>query len=322
MTARSEIDDRLHEDAYAWHCALEGDDADWDAFTLWLEADPRHRVAYDDIALTDHIVGDHRDDLRLLTAAAPVEAVRERSKVHRPWLYTSVAAFAAVAAAIGIPVLLPRAAADTVYATAPGETRHLALAGATAVDLAPGTRLIAKGGDINHLELASGEAFFAVAHDPGRTLSIKAGPYAITDIGTKFTINLAAAAVLVSVSEGNVVVAQGAASAPAKVSAGQQFAGSRDGGDAEVRLIGKESIGSWRHGRLMYQNSPLSVVAADISRYTGKTIVVDPGIGERRFSGVLVIGDGSKLLANLAEFMGVSYRMEGDYFRVSAGGAG
>ena len=55
--------DRIIEQAAAWHVASSDDAIDWDGFTAWLEADPRHRTAYDEIALTDAVVLDHRDIL-------------------------------------------------------------------------------------------------------------------------------------------------------------------------------------------------------------------------------------------------------------------
>ena len=43
----------IDEAAARWHLAQADDDMDWAAFTDWLEADPRHRDAYDAMALLD-----------------------------------------------------------------------------------------------------------------------------------------------------------------------------------------------------------------------------------------------------------------------------
>ena len=61
-----ERDSEIVERAIAWQQAIAGDDMDWAAFTAWLEADPRHRGAFDDIALIDRAVDSHRDALRTL----------------------------------------------------------------------------------------------------------------------------------------------------------------------------------------------------------------------------------------------------------------
>ena len=45
---------RIEEEAIAWVLRLrEAGADDWEAFTLWLEADPAHQAAYDEAALAD-----------------------------------------------------------------------------------------------------------------------------------------------------------------------------------------------------------------------------------------------------------------------------
>ena len=316
MTVRSDIDDRLLDEALAWHRALAHDDADWDGYTLWLEADPRHRRAFDEITLTDLTLDNRIDDLRALRSREPepvAAPVARHSVSRRRWLYGSVAA--AVAAAIAIPTLWSQQQHDTVYATARGETRQVALGDGIAVDLAPATRLIVRDGDPARMELAQGDAYFVVQHDPRRTLSIKVGDYSISDIGTTFGINLSSDAMTVAVAEGHVSVAPDEGEAT-RVSAGQQLTARHQQRSARLTAVQPGDVGSWRQGRLVYDNAPLSVVAADVARYSGKTITVDPVIGNRPFSGVLAIGDGSGLLANLSNLMAITYEEEGDHVRI------
>ncbi|WP_404710203.1 FecR family protein [Sphingomonas sp. MMS24-J13] len=307
MSARSDIDERMLDQAIAWQQALAHDDADWDGYLAWLEADPAHAQAFDEIALLDRVVDERADDLRPLIAPAPVPVRRER----RPWLYGSIAAAIAVAAAV--PVLWQQP--DTVYITTTGQTRHLALGGGTAVDLAPGTKLIALGGDPAKLRLAQGEAYFAVEHDPNRKLSIQAGDYAVSDIGTKFGVNLAQEMVSVAVSEGNLSVTPGGGT-PTRVSAGQQLMAGGADHATRVSTVAVRDVGSWRQGRLVYDNMPLTMVAADLARYSGKSVTVDRAIKDRLFSGVLTIGDGSRLFENVSDLMGVSYEADGHGVRL------
>jgi transmembrane sensor len=312
VTSQSTLEEQLLDEALAWHRALDGDDADWGGFTLWLEADPRHRQAFDEIALTDRMVEDHKDGLSTVVTAS-AEPQHTGWWQRRRLLTGSIAA--ALALVVGVPTLWP-ATADTVYATTAGETRNIALAGGTSIDLAPSSRLLVKGGDPSTLELAKGEAYFAVAHDPRRTLSIRAGRYAVTDIGTKFGINLAEDVLTIGVSEGHVSIAADRGES-ARLAAGEQIVAQNSTSSFSRSTIAVRVVGSWRLGRLVYNDAPLSIVAADITRYSGKTIVVDPSLRNKRFSGVLAIGDGSKLLANLADLMALSYRVEGDRIRVS-----
>jgi transmembrane sensor len=312
MSARSEIDERLLDEAIAWHQALEGEDADWEAYADWLTADPRHREAYDEIALLDREIDDRAGELRRFVEPVPAIEERRRRRVGKPWLYGSIAA--ALAIAIAVPTLRP-ARADLDYATGAGQTRRIALRNGASVELAPSTRLVAKAGDPGRLELARGEVYFDVAHDPSRTLSIRAGGYEVTDIGTKFAMNLASDAVTVSVAEGNVSFAQEGEGAT-RLGAGEQLIALRSAHSARKTSIAGKDVGSWRRGRLVYNNAPLGVVAADLSRYSGKTVTVDPALIDRQFSGVLVIGDGSKLFDTLSGLMAISYRTQGDAVRL------
>jgi transmembrane sensor len=302
----------LLDEALGWQRQLAGDDPDWDGFTAWLEIDPQHRHAFNEISLVERIVDERRDELQRILPAADKDTGR-RSPQWRRGVAASVAA--ALAIAIAVPTFWPRPA-DTVYATRLGETRQLALADGTKIDLAPSSQLIVDGANPNALTLQRGEAFFAVRHDPRRALSIHAGGYTITDIGTKFAINLGEGSMRTGVAEGHVAIT-GKSGAATNISAGEQLI-AMAGGAAQRSAVAVKDIGSWRNGRLVYRDAPLSMVVADIARYSAQKISVEPKLKERRFSGVLTIGDGSDLLANLARLMGLDLRQEGDHARVGS----
>lgn len=316
MSARPDVDEAVVEQAIAWHQALARDDADWDGYLAWLEADPAHRIAFDQIALLDRMVDDRAEQLRELIAVEPVSvpASVETRGTHRRWWLGGTAA-AALAGVIAVPMLTMQTP-DTIYATEAGQTRTFDLGQGETVQLAPASRLVARAGDPRRLELAAGEAYFAIAHDPNRVMNVKAAGYAVTDIGTRFAVKLAEESITVGVAEGHVSVAPEGGAAQ-KISAGQQVVG-RAGDISDARPVASADVGSWRDGRLIYENAPLRLVAADLSRYSGKKVSVDPAIREREFSGVLSIGDGSKLFENLADLMGISYRMDRDRVRLGA----
>jgi transmembrane sensor len=310
VTVLKDIEERLLDEALAWRAALESDDADWDGYTSWLEADPRHREAFDAIALTERIVDERAEDLRRLRAVDAVSVPRP-ARLRRGLMFGAVAA--AVALAVGIPTFRPRA--DTIYATGSGETRKIALGEGIAVELAPSTRLIARHANPSLLELAQGDAYFVVSHDPGRPLSIKADDYAVTDIGTTFGMSLSHQSLSVSVAEGTVSVIPQAGD-PAQVDAGQRLFVAKGAGEMRVGPIAVSDVGSWRQGRLVYDQTPLAVVVADISRYSGKTVTADPAVRSRPFSGVLAVGDGKRMVAGLADLTGLHYEVKGDSLRL------
>ncbi len=300
------------DEALAWQVELARDDADWEGYMAWLEADPRHREAFDSVALTEAMVDEHRNEVRALLEAqapdSPSANTLSPTSPYRPrrplrWVMGGGLA-AALALAVGLPMMWAPEAV-TGYAAHAGSSRTVALADGANVILSPASRILVHGRNAARIELASGEAYFAVRHDPSRTLTIEAGPYRITDIGTRFSVNLSGGTFRIAVSEGAVAVSSDKANGQVRLQAGQQLTGGADGNLA-LAPVAVADVGSWRDGRLSYNDAPLALVVADISRYSGRRIIVDSSLETRHFSGTLVIGDGSRLLPDLAAVMGLA----------------
>ena len=311
MTARPDIDGELLDQAIAWQRALERDDADWEGYAAWLEADLQHREIFNQLELVNRAVADRGGDLKRLLTPEPAAIARSS---RRGWLVGSLAA--AIAVAVVAPTVWFNAKDDVVYATRLGETRQVALQKGVTIELAPATTLVAKHGDAANLELASGEAFFTVAHDPSRTLRIAAADYTVSDIGTQFGMKVAPEQVTVGVADGHVAFGSQGGKAT-RVMAGQQIVAGRATHSIRLLPVAKQDVGSWRRGRLVYSNAPLSVVAADLSRFSGKVVSVDPSIRGRQFSGVLAIADGETVFDDLAGLTGTTYLEKGDRVRLS-----
>jgi transmembrane sensor len=224
-------------------------------------------------------------------------------------------AAAALALVITVP-LLRQANPVTTYRTDAGKSRDFALANGTNVTLSPSSAIVVTGKDATKIEVASGEAYFDVRHDPARTLTVTVNGYRVTDIGTRFIVNAGGGGFHVGVSEGAVSVLSPKSDREVRINAGQQMFG--DDGDATVAPVAPDDIGSWRSGRLSYSDAPLPLVAADIARYSGKPVIVDPSLEKSHFSGILVIGDGTGLLADLANVMAFRISAEQDGYRLSA----
>ena len=321
MTVRIDHDEQTLDQAVAWQDALARDDADWDGYLTWLDADPAHRRVFDEIALLDRAIADHADDLRAAFAEPEPfvadDTGRPNAGTARRWWMIGGAIAACLALVLAIPRLMVHE--DVVYATATSETRHVILDNGQDVDLAPSSRLIARRGDPRTLELAQGEAYFSVTHDPSRTLSIKADGLTVSDIGTKFGVSLTQDQVTVAVADGQVTVAA-IGGESRQVVAGQRLVG-HAGKLMPLSPVAAEDVGSWRSGRLVYDRTPLRIVVADLARFSGKRVSVDPVIGDRVFSGVLGISDGSRPFQNLADLMAISYKTDANGVRFVAGAA-
>lgn len=299
-------DDDIDLHAARWHAAMDGDAMDWDGFTAWLEADPRHRAAYDGIALLDDAIVQDRDEIAaLLPSPTPAPAPAPRWK---RW----AAGGGAIAAGVALMLAWPHPAPDRQWQTA-ARIGTIALADGTRVTMAPHSRLTARGGRTADLALA-GAAYFDVPHRAGRTLTIEAGGYRVSDIGTRFTVNADRAAFRIAVAEGSLAVTAPTLAAPVALAAGHGLV-ARDG-MVEAIAVDPAAVASWRTGLLVYRDTPLALVAADIGRYAGAVVTVDPRLADRRFSGALTIGDGTTLARTVAAIMAVDLHRDGAGLRL------
>ena len=286
---------------------------EWDAFTAWLAESPAHAEAYDRVAAA---VADAAE----LTNTAPVPANDEPLPLpqhRRRWYAGAIAASLAVVLAAGYWQLR-----DDRYtvATAPGQTRTVALGGGGRIDLAGGTRLVLDHRDARFASLEEGQALFTIRHDPARTLSIAAGGLRIGDIGTRFEVQTNGSAVRVEVSEGRVELRGEALGDTVDLPAGRRMLFDPTHKLAVVAPVSPRDVGEWREGRLSYDAAPLSLVAADLARYAGISVTVPPPLAGRRFSGTLSIHNGDNAVRDLAQLMGLQLSGHRGAYRLAASG--
>lgn len=308
------------DQAIAWQRAQDDADFDWDGFTLWLEADPAHRGAFDQIALLDAAIAEHRPVLAALVppVAPPVTDYRtEMPRRRGVWMGGGIAA--AVALAVGIAVYPPEAPPVADYRTGPGQSRTVLLKDGSRIALAASSHLRVEGAAQDRLALEGG-ATFDIPHRPGRTMTIQAGGQQISDIGTRFDILADAGTIRVAVADGVVAVAPAEGGNAVKLSAGRQLVVNRVTHQGDMSAVAPGTVGSWQKGRLVYEGVPLSLVASDISRYAGEPVRAGAEVAGRRFSGVLNVGDGSGLVGEVAQIMDLRIAREDGAVLLRAGG--
>ena len=308
------MSDTIIDQAASWHAAQDSDAMDWDAFGLWLEADPRHRAAFDSIIFLDDDLAAQRDQIEALLSSAPIPA-----EPRRYWRVISLAAGGAIAAALALVIALPHpGAVETklaTYSTGAAQTREVALNDGSRIILAPSSLMTIENQQQSQLTV-TGSAYFDVPHRPGRDLSIQAGGLTIHDVGTRFAIDTSPDGARVAVAEGALQISSPRIEKSVNLAAGENFFES-----ASLRLQQRgtqrpDAVASWRRGELVYNGAPLALVASDIARYAGKTVTVDPAIASRRFYGVLTIGDGTQLVGNVAAIMALDARPMGGGVRL------
>lgn len=305
MNGDEEPEDVLAQ-AAQWHARVLGGDADWDAFALWLDADPTHHDAYDRLALLEgdftRWARDHapaNDDGEWAEPESP-------ARMHRWWIAGGAIA-AVLVAAITLPVARQFWPQEPVYYEAQNAPRQIALASGTQIQLDRGTRIAVETGLSEHVDVVQGAIYVDVRHDGEKPLEISAGDYLVRDIGTRFAVTRRDAGVSVAVAQGLVDVSWPGHD-PVRLAAGRALDAS--GAQVKIRAIAPASVAAWREGRLIYDNAPLSLVASDLSRYTAKTIYVDPSIADLKLSGVLFIHGDADLLQQIEAYLPVEVRGE------------
>lgn len=303
-------------------------------FAAWLEADPRHRAAFqrleeassalDQLAAFRPASGGEPDpDLRLLPS--------RRSVVTRIWIPVTLAAAAALAFAfVGG---WGGAAGDAIHAeriaTDIGGLRRVTLPDGTLVDLNTASVLeVAYSRAERRIALVRGEAHFSVARDTARPFVVAAGGVSVQAVGTAFNVRLRPDNVDVLVTEGRVrlgdtrrgtplLPAAAGGSEPPELVAGQRAvipAAALAGGSAAARVVVTtvaepdiSRLVAWQAGRLEFEPTPLRNVLAEFNRYNVHQLVPgDAEVGDIVVGGSFAAGDYETLVRLLEANFGVA----------------
>lgn len=244
-------------------------------FEHWLAADPAHAAAF----ATSRALFEDLGRLESLRAYARLPA-RPPSPFARLALWwegagsaPKFALGAAVPLAFAVAIAWPFVSIRTeLYQTDVGQTRQVALADGSQVDLGPASSLRVRfSPGRRDAYLDGGEAFFIVAKQPNRPFFVDAGQAQVRVVGTQFNVRRDARLVRVAVQEGVVQVGAKGGGTALTLRRGQD-ATARNGVMSQGQIDVAEA-GAWRGGRVYYAGARLSEVVADARRYTARSIV-------------------------------------------------
>jgi len=302
-------DRALKEEAAAW-AVRTGDPAfdDWDAFTAWLERDPVHAEAYDEVIAT------------VAEAAEILPRVREPGnddervgQTRRRWIGGALTLVLAGVSAFGAWQM--RGGSYAVE-TAPGEMQIIALDGGGEIALAGGSRIVLDRGDPSMASLDRGQALFTLEHDPAEPFTLKVGEDTLVDVGTVFDVTRTAEGLRVAVSEGAVVLNPGGDDA--RVSPGEVLSKDSATGRYVVRAVALDQVGEWREGRLTFQDASLEEVAAELSRATGTAFVASQRAGGQRISGSIALDGVRRDPRTVGTLLGIAIGHNGTAWEIGA----
>lgn len=314
MTMTAERDDALREEAIRWHVRIaDGSAEDWEAFVVWLGADPAHAHAYDAVEAADAEAG------LAIIAAHPLalKAANDdvASPVRRWWWGSGVAASLALAIIFG-PGLIQRSDPYAV-ATRSGQTQTVTLASGGHIVLNGNSSITLDRENPRFANLERGEAVFTIRHDPDAPFVLQVGDERIQDVGTVFNVVRDEGGVRVAVAEGSVLY--NPQSEAVTLAAGESLVDPGGNGAIVRGRIDPAAVGSWRKGRLSYTAAPLSLVAADLARTIGEKVMLDSTLKNRPFTGTITLDhDRRRLFEDLAVLLNVRAEHSADGWRLVA----
>jgi len=249
-------------------------------FAAWINADPRHRQAYDAVCAL-------WGELDAVKHRIVLPANTGTPKNARRWRW---AAPALAAACLSVWLSGPLSIwLQADFRTGLGETREIRLSDGSRVYLNGNSALAAHiDGSQRQLDLLQGEAWFKVSPDQARPFRVRAGEGVVTALGTAFNIRLLDGQTEVSVTEHRVAIDGGRGrDFHTELGEGHQLAFGPQGGIGEVKAIDSQAVTAWQRGKLVFQNRPLGEVIAELNRYhRGYLAIADSSLAKRRVNGV------------------------------------
>lgn len=293
------------------------------AFLEWLEKDDDHLIQYEAakarLAELSPLAGAFAGDLKRLRGR---RSARPQGRV----LVVGGLATGAVAALVAVVLVLPglgeepAGQAGRLYVSAPGQITDVALEDGSRVALDADTRLqVDYSPDARRVVLLRGAAYFDVAHNAERPFQVAVEDRRVIVTGTRFAVALRRDQAEVSLLEGRVAIGRtdiGKARALERavtLAPGQQalFTPGRDG--LRVRRIDVEAATAWRDRRLVFHDTPLSVVIDEAGRYAGKPVVIaDPALAEMRVTAVLPLTGETDLIDRMDALLPISIEHTAD----------
>jgi transmembrane sensor len=293
--AKIRQDDVLHI-AADWWVRLRAPDATDDTVDQWLawtQEDVRHLETFERVNEFAARLG----ALDQVSRQSLVKAFAHPSAPKRPWLPLAAAAsFAAVILAGTVYFawnqLVPGISTQ-VYNSAIAQNRDITLPDGTQVALGAASTMAAQfSKGQRRIELKSGEAFFQVVHDNTRPFVVAAGDLSIRDIGTAFDVRRTGQRVTIAVTQGRVEVADmnpkpgETQRGILEISAGQMVSYDPGKSGMTVGSITPEQATAWRSDRLEFIDEPLTVVVANVNRYSNRPLhIADTDLGKLSYTG-------------------------------------
>lgn len=296
--------DNRNDAAVDWFVRLRAEDAtdtDRRQHAEWLAEDEGNHARYRAVEQSMAGLSGIDDWMRQHTTELNRRVMSRQARRNKAWI-VGVSAAASVAAVVGYRIFLD---AESVYQTARGEQREIALDDGSRLHLNAASGAVVKYSQTTReVELIRGEGVFDVAHDERRPFIATAVDTEAVAVGTQFRVRLDADDVTVTVLEGTVAVSPGVRAAPDRAQPQDTAAGvpgttllkmnDQITVDVDGRTLALENVDAfaataWREGKLIFEETPLRQVVREVARHTPVDILVSDDVPDHPITGLIHI---------------------------------
>ncbi|OYQ36188.1 hypothetical protein CHU95_05195 [Niveispirillum lacus] len=267
-------------------------------FRRWLEQDPAHAAAMEQVA-------------HVWEQAGPPAPACRFARPQRPF----VTGFAALAACLALLLALPPAWlawARESHVTARGETRTVSLWDGTVVRLDADSAVeVAYGPFSRDIRLTRGEASFTVAKSHLRPFAVAADHLTVVATGTEFIVE-DGVSTRVTLLEGGVDLRDPATDRVTAHLRPGQMAVADGTRPPHISAADIEQAGAWRQGRLIFNQTTLGEALTRFARYGGPRVTLSENAAALQVSGVFATGDIEKFVTVAAKLHGLAVTRGGD----------
>lgn len=346
------INDRSAAVAVRWISKIKSGDmtpAEQVQLKDWLAQDPGHQVEFDLVNDIWNCADVLENDPLVMRETAVQYKRRYRGWLKR-WTggfklrHSFIAPLALTAATVllvmGFWWTARQNHGPTLYSTPIGQQLTVALVDGSTAYLDTDTTITTRFNETaREIELISGKALFYVVHEKERPFLVKAGKITVRAVGTEFNVYKDNSdRVSVAVTQGSVQITGPAtwqdfrdqsgspepdsSAFPEKVPsdlppdvivAGKEVVIDEKKGDYEIKDIALVDNNSWRWGKLLFNNVPLSQAVDEMNRYlTEKIVIVDDRIKDMPVSMTFSVRDRKYFVKTLEKALTLESRKAPD----------
>ncbi len=314
MRQKPVSNDEIEEIAIKWFLRLkEGllTKDEKDEFKDWLFV-LEHKKAFEEISGTWKVLDEYKP-----TYIKSKTSINNPSYSRRSFLYiaTSVVLFLGVYGLYDYYKLTP--VFSRTFISDVKETMEVTLSDGTKVFLDANTKLeVVYYMQKRETKVHYGQVMFSVTSNKEKPFYVNADDVVVTVVGTRFSVRNIEGEIKVAVQEGHVKVENKKKHQIFNLLASDGIIKNNKNFELYQIKVSPEIIGTWRFGRISFENESLENVLKEFARYGEKRLVASPEVANIKITGSFDITHGGNFVTALPDVIPIKYINDGEYLMI------